>query len=108
MKKIIKRVIILAFLCAIGIGFGKSFPSLAVANKESIMPYAYREPLPIQYEVWYSYHLGSEYKNYVYREYTFLNGFNRTNHYQGRIDLTPLELEFYSKAELWTVSYTFY
>lgn len=90
------------------VGMTTTFVKASEKVSNEILPYAYRESLPIRYEVWYSHNLGAEYRNYVYRDYTFANGYNRKDVYGGTIELTPLEYEFYSKAELWTVEYSFY
>lgn len=98
-------IFIISFLC---VTLNSSLSQVLAAPSTEIIPYAYREPLPIQYEIWYSYHEGEERRNYVYRDYTFLNGYNRTDTLVGNLDLSPLEYEFYSKAQLWKVSYSFY
>ena len=84
-----------------------SLATVSAASSNDIMPYAFRDSLPIQYEIWYSYSEGTEYRNYVYRDFTYVNGYNRTDTLQGNIELTPLEYEFYSKAQLWKVSYSY-
>ena len=83
-----------------------SLATVSAASSNDIMPYAFRDSLPIQYEIWHSYSEGTEYRNYVYRDFTYVNGYNRTDTLQGNIELTPLEYEFYSNAQLWKVSYS--
>ena len=108
MRKILKKVLVLMLVCTLSVGLTTSFAMASENVDNGSSTYAYRDSLPIQYEIWYSYKLGTEYRNYVYRDYTFLNGYNRRDVYGGTIELTPLQLEFYSKAELWRVEYSFY
>lgn len=106
--KIWKRIMavsLLTFLCFLMSG---SVMKLNAATEQDIVPYAFRDSLPVQYEVWYSYALGAEYRNYVYKDFNYVNGYNRTDTLVQKIELSPLDYEFYSKAELWKVSYSFY
>lgn len=95
----------MAFSCII---LNASLTEALDSNTAEIQPCAYVEKLPIKYEIWYSYSYGAEYRNYQYRQYTFQNGYNRTDRLEGKIELTPLQYEFYEKAQLWTVRYSFY
>lgn len=106
--KIFKKSIILLTLSFLCITLNCSHAKVSAASNIDIAPYSIRDSLPIKYEIWYSYKQGAEYRNYVYRDFTYANGYERTDTYGGRIELTPLDYEFYSKAELWTVSYSFH
>ncbi len=48
-----------------------SLTTVSAASSNDIVPYAIRDSLPIQYEIWYSYSEGAEYRNYVYRDFTY-------------------------------------
>lgn len=103
--KTMLMVISISFLCVI---FNQSLLTVSAAGGNGIVPLSYRDSLPVQYEIWYSHKQGPEYRNYVYRDYTYANGYNRTDTLVGNIELSPLDYDFYSKAELWKVSYSFY
>lgn len=107
MRRKFKKAISLAmvFSCII---LNISLTDALASDDVEIQPCVYVETLPIKYEIWYSYSYGAEYRNYQYREYTFQNGYNRTDSLEGRIELTPLQYVFYEKAQLWTVRYSFY
>ncbi|WP_370828209.1 hypothetical protein [Fournierella massiliensis] len=83
-------------------------PVLALYSYEVIPARAFRETLPIRYEKWYSYKLGVEERNFTYRDFTFVNGYTKTEKMTERIQLTPLDYEFYEKAEVWEIEYHFY
>lgn len=69
---------------------------------------SYYERLPIQYEEWYDKVLACEvYKNYKYKDFLFPHGYTSTET-RTKIDLTPLEYEFYDYAWLVTITYDFY
>lgn len=74
----------------------------AAASQNDPQPYAYRN------EVWRSYAYGDELRNYVYQTFTYLNGYTSTDHNMGRIELTPLQYEFYEGAWLHKISYNFH
>lgn len=106
--KLIKKIAACICIVSLCLLMNGSLATVSAATSNDFMPYAIRDSLPVQYEIWYSYKLGQEYRNYVYRDFTYANGYNRTDTLQGNIELTPLEYEFYSKAQLWKVSYSFY
>lgn len=101
----IKRILF-AFL--VTVFCASSALSVSAAADDTIQPFSYREELPVQYEVWYSYAYHEEERNFVYRTFTYPNGFNRTDSLKGNLELTPLQYEFYKYAQVWEVNYNFY
>ncbi|MDD4850382.1 MAG: hypothetical protein PHO10_06745 [Gemmiger sp.] len=106
LKKFSKTFVCVLAFC-LSMVLSSQLTTVYASSSAEIVPYAHRESLPTQYEVWTSYMQGTEYKNYVYRDFTYANGYTTTERYE-RMELTPLEYEFYSGAVRWHVSYSFY
>lgn len=107
-KGTIKMVCVVMMFLSLMLNYSLNETLVSASRGTGIETYAYKESLPIKYEIWYSYMYGAERRNEQYKDYTFQNGYNSTNTLVGRIQLTPLQYEFYSKAESWKVTYTFY
>ena len=91
-KRFIKTIpILFIFILFINI----SFHACANESEPEIAPFAFRITLPVQYEIWYSYKLGTEYRNYVYRDFTYVNGYKVAKRTYEKLHLTTLEYEFY-------------
>lgn len=104
MKRFILNFLLVAFLCTTC----AALSALAAdASDTFIQPCAYREELPVSYEVWYSYRYHEEERNFVYKPFTYLNGYYRSETSEN-MELTPLEYEFYAWAKKITVHYSFY
>lgn len=107
MKNELKKVVCVIMLF-LGLMLNYSLNETLASEEPDIETYSFRETLPVKYEIWYSMSLGPERRNEQYRDYTFQNGYKSTDSLVGNIELTPLQSTFYSKAELWKVTYTFY
>lgn len=107
MKQKIKNLILFCIAGILCVAFLPLAPQV-LAEEVQITPYAYRDSLLVSYEVWESYNMGTEYRNRQYRDFTYVNGYRRTDHNEGRMELSPLEYEFYASAYRWTVTYEFY
>lgn len=104
MKRFIVNFLFVAFLFTACVALSAS---ATAASDVFIQPYAYREELPVSYEIWYSYRYHEEERHFVYKPFTYLNGYHRSETFE-KMELTPLEYEFYAWAKKVTIHYSFY
>ena len=118
MKKFIQTIF--AFM-ALAFTFSILTPTAIAANIQVETPViienglarSYMETLPIQYEIWDDKTISDSgksaktYKNYVYKDFHFVHGYTSTETME-RLEMKPIDTEFYEKAYLVTITYEFY
>lgn len=98
-----KRLLAAAMLIVLTL----ALPASAADDEPALR--ARRETLMVRYELWYDYHLGPTRKNPTYRDFNVVNGCEKVSEKKiGSVTLTPLDLLFYEKAELWEVECRFW